>query len=634
MTNIKLAGAALNQTPLDWDNNLENIREAILVAQSESVDILCLPELCITGYGCEDLFLSKWLPGKALNYLDQIVKWCDQITVSVGLPIWFDNVLYNCACLIHNREIMGFIPKQQLAKEGVHYEPRWFTGWTPGRLEELDYRGKTYPFGDQLYQVLNILVGFEICEDAWSGDHRPGFSLSERGVQLVLNPSASHFAFHKSDFREKLVVGSSKKFNCVYLYTNLLGNESGRMIFDGDIFIAQRGELLQRNIKLSFQQVNLSYASVNFEDPAKSFSELKNDTNNLNEEFTSAVSLALFDYLRKSSSKGFVLSLSGGADSSTCAVLVSEMIRRGIDQLGVESFLSSIGLSFDFNNSESQDPLKIRRLLTRKMLTCVYQATENSSEITLNSARVLSQELGATFHHWNIDQEVNSYCDKVEEVLGRALTWQSDDTALQNIQARTRAPAIWMLANIKNALLLSTSNRSEGDVGYATMDGDTCGSIAPIAAIDKKFILQWLLWAEKELGYQSLSSVNQLQPTAELRPLELHQTDEADLMPYNIIVAIERLAIKDHLSPMEVFANLESYKLAPSETLAHYISKFFRLWARNQWKRERIAPSFHLDEFNIDPKTWCRFPILSAGFTQELEELEKLKNKKELSNRI
>ncbi|GJM28696.1 MAG: NAD(+) synthase [Cyclobacteriaceae bacterium] len=630
MTSIKLAGAALNQTPLDWDNNLKNIKQAISAAQSESVDILCLPELCITGYGCEDLFLSRWLPAKALSYLEQISEWCDDITVSVGLPVWFDDTLYNCACLIHHKEILGFIPKQQLAKEGVHYEPRWFTGWTPGRLERLKYQGKWYPFGDQLYEVHNIEIGFEICEDAWSGDLRPGGSLFKRGVQLVLNPSASHFAFYKSAFRENLVTESSRKFNCVYLYSNLLGNESGRMIFDGDIFIAQQGKLLQRNVKLSFQPVNLTCATVNFKDPGKSTAELKNDDSDLNEEFTKAVTLALFDYLRKSRSKGFVLSLSGGADSSTCAVLVAEMIRRGLDQLGEQSFLEALGISTDSEFSENQE---ITKVLTRELLTCVYQSTENSSEKTLASAISLSQELGAGFHHWNIDQEVNSYSKKVEEVLGRNLVWELDDTALQNIQARTRAPAIWMLANIKNALLISTSNRSEGDVGYATMDGDTCGSIAPIAAIDKKFILQWLVWAEKHLGYKSLSAVNQLQPTAELRPLELHQTDEADLMPYDIIVEIERLAIKDHLSPLEVFQNLQSKNIAPVETLAGYIAKFFRLWSKNQWKRERIAPSFHLDEFNIDPKTWCRFPILSAGFTQEINELEQLRPNKELSNR-
>ena len=137
MTRIKLAGATLNQTPLDWRNNLDNIEEAISMAQAQGVSILCLPELSITGYGCEDLFLSKWLAESALKHLAGIVEMCKDITVCVGLPIWFENELYNCTCLIHHKEIQGFIPKQHLAKEGVHYEPRWFTPWPPGCFERI-----------------------------------------------------------------------------------------------------------------------------------------------------------------------------------------------------------------------------------------------------------------------------------------------------------------------------------------------------------------------------------------------------------------------------------------------------------------------------------------------------------------
>src|SRR5690606_23833904 len=171
--------------------------------------------------------------------------------------------------------------------------------------------------------------------------------------------------------------------------------------------------------------------------------------------------------------------------------------------------------------------------------------------------------------------------------------------------------------------LITTSNRSEGDVGYATMDGDTSGSIAPIAAVDKHFILQWLSWAEERLGYASLRNINSLRPSAELRPLERTQTDEADLMPYPVIVEIERLAIRDRKSPLEVYQKLKAkLNVAPTD-LVSYIVKFYTLWTRNQWKRERIAPSFHLDDFNVDPRTWCRFPILSSGFSDELEQLKR-----------
>jgi len=215
----------------------------------------------------------------------------------------------------------------------------------------------------------------------------------------------------------------------------------------------------------------------------------------------------------------------------------------------------------------------------------------------------------------------------VSDAIGRPLTWDQDDIALQNIQARARAPSVWLLANIRGALLLATSNRSEAAAGYATMDGDTCGGLSPIAGIDKAYLRQWLRWMEQHgpegIGaLPALAKVNQQQPTAELRPQEAGQTDEDDLMPYEVLDEIERAAIRDKLSPLEVLSRMEAHDWDYSrEQLGLWIERFFQLWCRNQWKRERYAPSFHLDDENLDPKTWCRFPILSGGFERELDEL-------------
>jgi NAD+ synthase (glutamine-hydrolysing) len=116
--------------------------------------------------------------------------------------------------------------------------------------------------------------------------------------------------------------------------------------------------------------------------------------------------------------------------------------------------------------------------------------------------------------------------------------------------------------------------------------------------------------------------VNALQPTAELRPLEDKQTDERDLMPYTLLNRIERLAFYDRLSPKQVLAMLEGETTEfDAEQLKTYVRRFYSLWSRNQWKRERYAPSFHLDDYNVDPRSWLRFPILSGGFAQELAAL-------------
>ena len=620
---LRIAGAALNQTPLDWTNNLQNIRTALDAARAQKIELLLLPELCITGYGCEDLFLSQWFPLKAIDYLKEIIEFTEEITVSVGLPIRIDDQLFNCACLIRNQKILGIVPKQNLANDGVHYEPRWFTPWPAGKLIPYTLFGQEFYIGDQLIEVHDIKIGFEICEDAWR-DTRPGPFLCNRGVDLILNPSASHFAFGKSRKREELIISSSKNYNCTYLYANLLGNEAGRMVYDGEIFIAQQGQMIQRNHRLSFNQVDLLAAEVDVQNRNFNAQIINDDFQDKETEFQRAGALALFDYLRKTRNNGYVISLSGGADSSCCAILVSEMISLGLHHLGHQGFLDKLKISLLDNIDANLESEQLKNEICRKLLTCVYQATHNSSHDTLESAKWLAEEIGAEFHQWQIDAEIAGYREKIEKAFDRKLTWDQDDITLQNIQARGRSPVIWMVANIKRSILITTSNRSEGDVGYATMDGDTSGSLAPIATVDKYFIQKWLVWAEKNLGYRSLSKVNKLKPSAELRPLEKSQTDEADLMPYKILVEIEKLAIGQYFSPLDVFNHLKEKQLEENELLKAHIKRFYQSWSFNQWKRERMAPAFHLDEFNIDPRTWYRFPIISGAFFHELKALDEI----------
>ena len=311
------------------------------------------------------------------------------------------------------------------------------------------------------------------------------------------------------------------------------------------------------------------------------------------EEFTRAIALALFDYLRKSRLKGFIVSLSGGADSAAVACLVAIMVKLGVAELGLDSFCQALGVT-PFDGRPDDEILA----LTRSLLTTVYQATRNSSKKTRQSARTLAEALSADNFELDVDDLCESYTRKIEGVLGRELQWEGDDLALQNIQARARGPSVWLLANVKSALLLATSNRSEAAVGYATMDGDTCGGISPIAGIDKAFLLQWLRWLESEgpqgLGpIPELSVVNGLQPTAELRPLQAAQTDEDDLMPYDLLDAIEDHAIGEKRSPEEVLTAVAvEFADYSRDQLTTWVRRFFELWSRNQWKRSGTPPRF------------------------------------------
>ncbi|GAA4372817.1 NAD(+) synthase [Hymenobacter koreensis] len=659
---MRLAGAALNQTPIDWTNNLRNICEAIQQAKDAQVELLCLPELCLTGYGCEDLFLHEWLSETALEKLQEVRRCCTEpnMVVCVGLPVRLDGRTYNTACVIRNQEILGFAAKQFLANDGVHYEPRFFNSWIAGTTGTVTYGEEQWLIGDLTFEHQGVQFGFEICEDAWRpAEDRPAPRLTARGVQLIVNPSASHFAMSKTDVRYQLVLKASRDYQVTYLYANLLGNEAGRITYDGEILIARNGELLKRNQLLSFKDVDLEWTDVDFRnEPALTTEIAALPIPDEYRELNQALSLALFDYLRKARSKGFVLSLSGGADSCMCAVGVAESVRLGVEELGAETFMRKAGCFSEEDISQvaqhgalaatptgvtvatdtgsrtqvvtDQDRQAgdtdagqtLNQQLTRRLLTCAYQGTVNSSDDTYLSAKELAENVGAVFFNWDIDQEVKGYAGKIENALGRDLSWKTDDLALQNIQARVRAPSIWMLANVLNCLLITTSNRSEAAVGYCTMDGDTAGSISPIAGVDKDFVKKWLVWAESELNYPGLRRVNSLAPTAELRPLEDKQTDERDLMPYALLNRIERLAFYERLSPEQVLASLsEEMTSTDREQLKTYVQRFFTLWSRNQWKRERYAPSFHLDDYNLDPRSWLRFPILSGGYTEELRAL-------------
>ncbi|MEM6654806.1 MAG: NAD(+) synthase, partial [Planctomycetota bacterium] len=657
MQPLQLGAASLNQTALDWAGNRRRIEAAIAAARDSGVSVLCLPELCISGYGCEDMFFAEGVRRASLASLVQIAPATRGMIVAVGLPAACGPELYNAAALLVDGGIVGLAAKQFLAGDGIHYEPRWFSPWPTGEVATVEIDGQEYPFGDLLFDCGGVRIGFEICRDAWVAD-RPGARLAERGADLLLNPSASHFAFDKQRVRERIVLEGSESFGVGYAYCNLLGNESGRAIYDGGVMVASGGRMLAAGKRFSFEDSQLTSAPIDvdalrrsrrpqaespegsiggavvasdFKWPSGLGKERRADgpaptSRSLPqvEEFSRAVPLALFDYLRRSRSQGFVVSLSGGADSSAVAVMVHLMCRLSIGEIGSQAFAERLGNIRGMREAAeslgSGAPVEqAARALTGPLLACVYQATRNSSDTTRRSAETVADAIGAEFLEWSVDPMVDGYIKTVSQQIGRELTWESDDITLQNIQCRARGPGVWMIANLRGALLLATSNRSEAAVGYTTMDGDTCGGLSPLAGIDKDFLREWLRWMETEgpagVGpIPALSAVNQQQPTAELRPPSAEQTDEGDLMPYDVLDAIERAAIRDKQLPVAAWRIVcEVFPDHSPQQLGNWVERFFQLWSRNQWKRERYAPSFHLDDENLDPKTWCRFPILSSG---------------------
>lgn len=639
MSEVHIAVASLNQTPLDWKNNYKNCLEAISHAEGIGVEILVLPELCLSGYGCEDMFFAPWVLQSSVELLSDLARSVGNVITFVGLPFKYQSVTYNCLACLQNGKVLGIIPKQHLANDGIHYESRWFSPWRGG-YGECEFEGEKIPFGSLLFDYKGTRIGVEICEDAWVKE-RPAIGAIAHGAGLIICSSASHFALSKLPQRIKTATDlSAIKSGIVYAYSNLLGNEAGRAIYDGSSFITKGNEMLASVPRFSFQDYELvskiiDVDAINCIDtssvqtskilkldfnpsslvPSKETgcrgSSFEDSLSLKEEEFTRAVSLGMFDYLRKSKNKGFIVSLSGGADSSACAYLASLAFRLSIEALGEGVVEQKLGI-------------KVKKNDLSDLITCAYLKTRNNSKETEDAARSVAEGINARFHVFEVDDIIGIYQDEVQGFLGRSLSWEEDGISLQNIQARARGPLVWFLANLSNSLLLSTSNRSEAAVGYTTMDGDTCGGLSPIGGIDKAFLLSWLRWlldnTKHEFGDTSyLEKVTQLSPSAELKPLKDEQTDEKDLMPYKVLDVIERGFVKDKLSYIGLCDLVKDRGLSSDEEeIRSWVTRFLKLWGANQWKRERYAPSFHLDEQSLDPKTWCRFPILSGSLIEGL----------------
>ncbi len=677
---IKVGAAVLNQTPRDWDNNYANIVLAIRMAKEQGVTVLCLPEMCITGYGLEDDLFCADVSRRAIKKLALI---CDEakrfksepnLILCVGLPILFNNTLYNAVATIVNGEVAGFTCKQHLAGDGIHYEPRHFKPWPSGVVQQIDipelrsyqatpikYAHSMFPIGDVHFNIGGVKIGYEICEDAWVAN-RPGTILATKGVDIYLNPSASHFSFGKLNTRKNFVVDGSRAFSATYIYANLLGNEAGRAIYDGGALIATGGTLVAAGRRFSYQNVLLTTAVVDvdntktsqvrtasFQPDLEAYNkgcvaidfkypnvtekvttepetieawEVSKDIKH--EECTRALGLALMDYMRKSHTKGFTISLSGGADSAMVTYLCATGITLGINELGLNEFIEKY--CPHVKRSGLTKPPCMEFVIS-SLITTAYQATAQSGLITKNAARVLAEDLGVTHFEFDVEPMVAEYRKLGKIVKGIDLSFEEDDITMQNLQARVRAPGIWIIANMKGTLLLTTSNMSEAAVGYATMDGDTAGSVAPIAGLSKVYIREYLPWVFDTGpsgigGLKGMEMITLQQPTAELRPASANQTDETDLMPYWLLHKIETMVVKNRYTPVEIYHALKSQLEYDNNQLIKDITKFFRLFSINQWKRERYALSFHMDDHNLDPRTWCRTPILTGGYKEELNELE------------
>ena len=666
-----VSAVSINQTVGDWKGNKSRIVSAIAEAKQRGARLIIFPEMCISGYSLGDRLLMDGTLARSWNMLEELRSYSDDVVLVLGLPIRHRDVLYNVAAVVANGVIHGLVPKENLATGDVQYENRWFSGWPHTRIDKYATpTGQLIPIGGLIFEVEGLgRIAIEICEDGWKGI-RPGSIYTLAGAHILANPSASWFTIGKHRTRKSMVEQISREDHCVYLYTSLLGCDATRLIFDGSLFIANDGAITKEGRRFLFtedieivdqiidisvlertraeegswrqqseQLLNGGFGAIpptihifgsfgtqtapqpppfywepqvpSSPDPSlqwlvdagqiPTFAPL--DISHI--ELELALALGLREYTKKCGIKSIALALSGGRDSAMCAILVDRMLHYDNPTLSKEE----------------------RRVLAKDAFVTAYMGTDNSGSATRNAARALADEIGATHYDGAIQAAVDTHLDIMEAMSGVRLSWNTaqHDIPLQNVQARLRGSLIWMVANIHNSLLISTSNKSEAAVGYATMDGDTSGGLSPIADVPKSLVQLWLNWADRFHDYQSLSLVIATPSTAELRPQEEEQTDEGDLMPFFILDQLMHQFVQFGREPLELFQILwpslaEHYDHKPKLFAAH-IEKFVRLICFAQWKRERFAISFRVTAFDLDPKTGYRFPPVQAPFREEIADL-------------
>jgi len=598
---LRVAAVSLNTTPLDFAGNYELLRQALKSEQTSDADIVLFPELCIPSYGCQDYFFYPKTEQSSLHVLRQLIDVAPEKLLLVGLAIRKNQKLYNCAAYLYSGKVLGIRAKTMLANGEVYYEPRWFEPWPQGVNESYTLpSGESVLFGDFVLDFAGWKVGTHICEEGWSVTQSP---LLE-GVDLILNPSASHYTLDKLPRRQAMIVGNSKRYNCYYVYTNMSGLESGRILYDGgEIFAAPCG-LIHSGERIQYEPVQVESVDLRKSDlRAESVTDICTNSfaeKSKFEHFEKAIAIGLADYMRKTHLRGFVVSLSGGVDSFVTAYMVYAMVRLGEEELSKKGFWEHIG---------RPQVAEKEGLLARvaEVLHCIYQATENSSKRTKDAAQLAGAAFGATFEAVSVQKVWEQYRVLAESVLSEPLSFEdkTGDLTLQNMQARVRSILPWTVANQKNFLLLTTSNRSESAVGYCTMDGDTSGGVAPIAGVSKIFLQKFVQFIAnhadtpeslREACIMTLSGA----PTAELRPISSSQEDEKDLMPYASLERITESFLQDRVWFDEI------------KESAEHVDKYQSLFFRSQWKRDRIAPSFHAMDASLDPQGYARFPTIAV----------------------
>ncbi len=541
--NVKFAVAQYNFLVGDIEGNCKKIIQGIEIAKEQlHADCIVFSELAILGYPPEDLVFRSNITRRIEKAIEKIRDHSQGITVIVGAPWIEEGNHYNAAIVIQNEIILDKYFKMSLPNYNVFDEKRYFI------------RGER----PCVVMVNGVAVGITICEDIW--DAKPVSLSKKAGAQLIVNINASPYHIGKQIERENEVGARIKENDLAVIYLNQVGGQD-ELVFDGGSFAMSRDQQVIARASDSEEELFV----VEFD---KELNEVVDGDSNypIKEPVASVYSILSFglrDYVTKNGFNGSLIGLSGGIDSALTLTLA-------VDALGASK------------------------------VHAVMMPSKYTSKMSLDDARELATNLGVEYSVIEIDSIVNSFSDSLADLFGNT----EKDTTEENIQARIRGVLLMAISNKFGRMVISTGNKSEMAVGYATLYGDMAGGFALLKDVPKTLVYDLARYRNTKSSVIPERIIERA-PSAELAP---NQFDEDSLPPYEILDEILRLFIEEDAARNEIVS-----KGFDEETVSRVIKMVFQ----NEYKRRQAPPGIKITQraFGKDR----RYPITS-GVIKYLKE--------------
>ncbi|HEY9198776.1 MAG TPA: NAD+ synthase [Gammaproteobacteria bacterium] len=543
---LRIVMAQIDLPVGDVRGNAQRVIDAAIRARDElNAQMVMFPELALTGYPPEDLLLRPGLQMHVLTALERIKREVRGIHIVVGHPHAATGGLYNAASVIRDGHILATAHKQHLPNYSVFDEKRYFTPGTAPCVLDID----------------GVRFGITICEDIWSPG--PVQQVTAAGARCILNINASPFHAGKGDEREAVVRDRVQESGLPVLYLNLVGGQD-ELVFDGESFVMNAaGEVTQRAPACASGLYPVDMEIGDSIAPVPGECAPRPDTI---ASIYQVLVLGVRDYIRKNGFKGAVIGLSGGIDSALTLAIAVDAIGAG-------------------------------------QVEAVMMPSRYTADMSVEDARAQARSLGVTYRVIPIEGAFKAFLDALEDEFKGLPA----DVTEENMQARSRGVILMAISNKLGKILLTTGNKSEVAVGYATLYGDMAGGFAPIKDCPKTLVYMLAEYRNGLSGTEVIPRrVIERAPSAELRP---DQKDEDSLPPYPVLDAILERYVEQDRSPEEIIAAGFS---------ADVVRRVVWMVDRNEYKRRQAPPGVRITRraFGRDR----RYPITSGYLATQLAD--------------